>query len=132
MTKKEIRTISPGIWNDSFKEVLSKTSVYGDSEEQKDAIALCYIRLLRNNFVPVSSDLIISPENYKVTRTKGKDNKNNNSYSNGLPDFNVKVELPETDGLNPYDRALCEMLKERIEQYGPAYERELLEKMLNR
>lgn len=131
-TKKEICTISYDIWKDSFKEVLSETSVYGDSEEQKDAIALCYIRLLRNNFVPVSSDLIISPENYKVTRTKSKDNKNNNSYSNGLPDFNVKVELPERDGLNPYDRALCEMLKERIEQYGPAYERELLEKMLNR
>ena len=129
-TEKEIRTISPGIWNDSFKEVLSKTSVYGDSEEQKDAIALCYIRLLRNNFVPVSSDLIILPEGYKVTRTKNKGDKNNHSGSDSLPEFNVEL-LPKKGKMSEYDEKLYEMLKERIEQYGPAYERELLKKMLN-
>ena len=108
---------------------MSKTSVYGDSEEQKDAIALCYIRLLRNNFVPVSSDLIILPEDYKVTRIKKKDDKNNHSESDSLPEFNV--ELPEKENMSKYDEKLYEMLKERIEQYGPAYERELLKKMLN-
>ena len=128
-TKEEIRTISHDIWKDSFREVLSKTSVYGDSEEQKDAIALCYIRLLRNNFVPVSSDLIILPEDYKVTRIKKKDDKNNHSESDSLPEFNV--ELPKKENMSEYDEKLYEMLKERIEQYGPAYERELLKKMLN-
>lgn len=102
------------------------TSVYGDSKEQFDSIALCYIRLLRNNFVPVSSTRLIY--DYQAVRKENDSNENSQSVGDGWPEFNVTVKT--LDGyISPYDKKLAEKLKALIEFYGPKYEQEMLKKM---
>ena len=101
------------------------SSVYGDSKEQLDSIALCYIRLLRNNFVPVSSKQLLY--DYKAVRKEKDSEEDPKSVSDGWPEFKVTVEMAEY--ISPYDEKLAAKLKDLIEFYGPKYEQEMLKKM---
>ena len=102
------------------------TSVYGDSKEQLDSVALCYIRLLRNNFVPVSSKQLLY--DYEAVRKENDSDDNPQSVSDGWPEFNVTVKTLNK-GISPYDEKLAAKLKDLIEFYGPKYEQEMLKKM---
>ncbi len=102
------------------------TSVYGDSKEQFDSIALCYIRLLRNNFVPVSSTRLLY--DYEAVRKENDSKENPQSVGDGWPEFNVTVKMLN-EGISPYDKNLAAKLKDLIEFYGPKYEQEMLKKM---
>ena len=102
------------------------TSVYGDSKEQFDSIALCYIRLLRNNFVPVSSTRLLY--DYEAVRKEKDSDDNPQSVGDGWPEFNVTVKMLDKY-ISPYDKKMAERLKALIEFYGPKYEQEMLKKM---
>jgi hypothetical protein len=139
-------------WESSFKEVLKNTSVYGDGNEQKDSIAFCYIRLIRNNFEPISDDPLLSSRDYVVKTVKEREPK---GADNGLlPDFSVALpsakfasevfnlpkdseqeyEQEECDSPrtslkvfdNKYDFELYKMIAQRIYLYAPAYEKKAL------
>lgn len=128
--------ISPDLWLLTFQEELQKTSVYGDGNEQKDSIALCYIRLLHNNFVPLSDDPLMNQQDYVVTTEETSDNLDLPKFTVQLPDAKFE-DMQEAFGGsasktfdNRYDYELYCMIARRMLKYGPHYERKALGNML--
>lgn len=98
-------------WIDVLSKVVSDSAIttLGSGNASLDMIAANYVRLMRQNFVPVSEDrqLLFKKENYKC---EYKDDPNTGK---------VKV-IAKYDGgctlSSPYDRALFNALHSRIER----------------
>ena len=135
------RNISSSEWAHTFQNALDHTTVYGDSCEQRDSIAMCYIRLLRNNFEAMSDNPLISHWQYQRQQVENQDAK-----PGMLPEY--RFEFPGasfTDEKgnefhfsggegqkifdNRYDFELYKMICESICQYAPVYERNALNKL---
>ena len=122
--KAIVGDVTPSGTKDGVREI--RTSVYGDSKEQLDSIALCYIRLLRNNFVPITNN----PMFVGYTAQKKKNDTPEDDQQQRVHDwleFDVDVKLAEMS--RAYDKKLQEKIYERIKAYAPKYEQEALKKM---
>lgn len=102
-------------WRDQIVESLSlpETKVYGDSNDNLDSIAMCYIRMLRNNFTNVSLNPMFT--NYAVTVEKNSEEK---------PIFKVSFKKNPDTEKNIYDKNLMEELITRINTLAPDYEKQ--------
>lgn len=118
---------------------LPPASVYGDSEEQMDAIAMCYIRLLRGSFLPTTTCPTF--KSYTVTeRPKKDDGEEREELPATLPRFDVRVEINDAyrqvdangkkNTPTAYDLSLSEELKRRIELLAPVFEQTVRQKMI--
>lgn len=106
--------ITPDIWENALAKAINSTSVYGEGIENLDAIAMCYLKLLRKNFQSVSSDrgIVFSNEDYFVEYC------NDGSVSNA--GFHRNDE--HTKGLSDYDINLYNDLFDRVNRLAKRYE----------
>lgn len=117
----ENKSINFNEWRDKVNKSLDNTSVYGEGKENIDSIAICYVRLMRNNFLP-ASDLTLFND-YKV-KEKQDDSNNGNEFE---IEISKNCKIKDDDD---YDKALQNKLKPLIEKYGAIIEKESLEGML--
>ena len=111
-------------WKRELVKVLENTIVYGDSKENMDSIAVCYIRLLRSNFISASDDPLFSDDDYVISEKQPEDDAPRRRF----PEFIVTV-APK-DGLCIYDQKLRSRIKDLMESYGPLIEDSALRRML--
>lgn len=111
--------ISDTKWNIAVLQALKSTTVYGDGPDNLDAIAMCYIRLLRSCFRPSAAESLFTAEDYTVGAADG-------ALTAGFrekPDSELKK-------LHPYDRALYETLRERAKYLAPRFELNARERLV--
>lgn len=103
-------------WEKKLGEVIddSKMQTLGSSQADLDAIAACYIRLLRKGFVPVNDYVLFSKEDYEVSRDK------NHKITAKI--ISEKPKNLTKNRITDYDQALFDLLKERIEAMAPQLE----------
>lgn len=105
-------------WKEKMKEVIQHPTLttLGSSYAGLEKIASCYVRLMRENFVPVSADSqqLFKREFYKCEN------------ENGVTKVTYTGNCPLN---NDYDRALFNALKERIERIAGMVEYNALEQM---
>lgn len=105
-------------WREKLIEVIHKPTVttQGSGYAGLEKIAACYVRLMRENFVPVSDDSqrLFRKEYYRCENDNGK----------------IKAAYTETCPLTSvYDQALFNALKERIVRIAGMVEANALERM---
>ena len=152
--QKRVR-ISYDDWEEEFRNVLDTTSVYGDGIEQRNSIALCYIRMLRNNFESISDTPLLTSRDYVVTTVDQEKRAVAAlpNYSVTLPtasfkdvrfDPNItdknqaeekdrtgeKAEPPTKVFDNEYDFELYKVIAQRMVQLAPSFECNALNEML--
>jgi len=105
-------------WKETLKAVIHDTTVttQGSGYAGLEKIAACYVRLMRENFVPVSEDTqrLFRKEFYRCEN------------ENGMIKATYTGTCPLTSG---YDQALFNALKERIERIAGMVETGALEQM---
>ncbi|MDO4332478.1 MAG: AAA family ATPase [Eubacteriales bacterium] len=82
--------------------------VYGDGEENVDSIAVSYCRMLRKGLQSTSDRVLFSTEDYQPRNAKDKKN--------------ILVKSDSDSFTNAYDRAVYDMLLERINEMAPEVE----------
>lgn len=117
--------ISEELWTASVLKVLDTTTVYGDSKENLDSIALCYIRLLRSNFISASADPLFAQEDYQVRKKPEDESKPMQSH----PLYDVSI-IHHEKKRKPYDSCLMETLTPLMEEYGVIIEENALRRMI--
>lgn len=110
--------IDPTTWKNVLAEVIHDPTIttQGSSYAGLEKIAACYVRLMRENFVPVSdgSQCLFRKESYQCQNVDGM----------------LRVTYTDTCPLsNAYDRALFNALKDRIEQIATKVENNELERI---
>ena len=138
------KSVSRTDWQNAFEDALANTTVYGDGYEQRDSIAMCYIRLLRNNFETMSENPLISSKDYVRQPIEEKETAKPGmlpEYTFELPAAALKEDeetierFPENKSkaekifTNRYDFELYKMIYQDILQYAPTYERNALNKL---
>ena len=106
--------ILPDIWEKHLLNAISSTSVYGEGVENLDAIAMCYLKLLRKNFKSVSSDSGFVFQNTDYFIEYGNDGNIENAGFRDKGDW--------ASGLADYDVKLYKVLLERINRLAKRYE----------
>ena len=105
-------------WKETLKEVIHDTTVttQGSGYAGLEKIAACYVRLMRENFVPVSEDTqrLFRKEFYRCEN------------ENGMIKATYTGTCPLTSG---YDQALFNALKGRIERIAGLVETNALEQV---
>lgn len=96
--------ISFKAWMTALKESLNVTKVYGDGQENLDSIAVCYIRLLRNNFEPTADIPIFDAKDYTVHESSDKE------CEVEIADLRAEVRQK----LDVYDITMRNTIKERM------------------
>lgn len=96
--------ISFKAWMMALKNALDVTKVYGDGQENLDSIAVCYIRLLRNNFKPAADIPIFDAKDYTVHESSDKD------CEVKIADLEAEVQQK----LDIYDITMRNTIKERM------------------
>lgn len=101
-------------WKDTLLDVLKNTTVYGDGIENLDSLAMCYLRLIRNNFQPAAGEenTLFSPQDYKVEY----DEKGNVKAAGFIENTD------KTKNMTSYDRILYSTLREHINGLAVMYE----------
>lgn len=116
-------SITASEWEKALKEASQACTVFGDSEENLDSIALRYCRMLRKGMKPTvdSSQLLFKNEDYHGENARVKEG------STG-----AEVLQPSLDEhlLCPYDRAMYRLLLSRINKTAARVEEIELEKMI--
>lgn len=112
------KPIDPTTWKNVLAEVIHDPTIttQGSGYAGLDKIAACYVRLMRENFVPVShsSQCLFRKESYKTESV----------------DDLIKVTYTGTCTLNSgYDKAMFNTLKERIERIATKVETNALERV---
>lgn len=105
--------ISNEQWSNEILRALKSSTVHGDGPDNLDAITMCYIRLLRNNFRSVSAESLFTAADYLVeTQSDGE------KLTGGFREKSKE----ERNKLHPYDRALYDMLCNRANALVPSFE----------
>lgn len=108
-------------WTEKLREVIedNTTQTMGDSEADLNAIAACYIRLLRKGFVPVNDYVLFRSKDYTAEYDKeGK-----------LIFAGIRIDRTESiDKDKPYDKELYKVLFDKINQMALSVEQVELEK----
>lgn len=96
--------IAYSVWKTALQEVLKETRVYGDGQENIDSIAVCYIRLLRNNFTSAADTPVFDRTDYVVHESA---------------DPGCRIEIRDLDPavrqkLDMYDLTMRDRIKERM------------------
>lgn len=112
-------------WSKCILEALKNTTVYGDSKENLDSIAICYIRLLRSNFISASDNPLFTDKNYKIIEKKPADSDRNNKF----PEYEIQIKEEDDSGLSPYDRSMKKTLVPLMKAYGAVIEEYALKRM---
>lgn len=104
--------ISLNVWLEALKTVINDpaTTTIGSSSSSLDKIAACYVRLLRENFAPVSfsNQLLFQKENYVCRVTEDRE---------------IIAKYTGTCTLQtPYDQALFNAIRPRIENIASRLE----------
>lgn len=107
-------------WKPALKKALESTRVYGDGHENLDSIAICYIRMLNNNFTPTVIHPLFKEDDYVVTyQDSGK--------------VTVKIaELTQerSERFTEYDRSMRVRIAERMRELGPTLEESSLRRLI--
>ncbi len=112
-------------WRKCILKALEVTSVYGDSKENLDSIAMCYIRLLRSNFVPASGSPLFRAEDYVVEEVKPEED----APKQGFPAYRVTIKEGKKV-LSEYDQSFRRAIVPLIEKYGSLVEEHAVRSML--
>lgn len=128
--------ITAECWERAMKEALGQSTfiTYGQGEENIDAIAVSYCRMLRKGFIPTTRDELFRSADYRVDRLERYRAllRRDSSSING---DELKKELREAEIMvdsgrkfaDRYDRAVYDFLRERINRVAvhvEEYERE--------
>lgn len=116
--------ISWNEWSSNIVLALQNTTVYGDSKENLDSIATCYIRLLRSNFLPASDDPLFTSENYEIITQKPADDEPKKQF----PEYEIRIK-DNKNKLSLYDSKMRETLVPIMETYGAIIEEYALRRM---
>lgn len=128
--------ISPGKWRAAMDGVLRKNTfaTYGQGEENIDAIAVSYCRMLRKGFVPTTEDELFRSadyhmenlERYKAFMRKDASSMSKEELEKELREAEIMADSGRSFG-NSYDRAVYRFLRGRINRVAvrvEEYERE--------
>lgn len=111
--------ISKEIWKQELLHALDKTSVYGESMDNQNSIAVCYIRLIRGNFSPAANLSLFEKDDYQCEYVEKKE----------LP-ASYKVTIKERYMENEYDRKMRAVLAPLMERYGSYIENASLRSLI--
>lgn len=106
--------ITSEIWEKALKKAIDSAAVYGEGIENMDAVAMCYLKLMRKNFRTVSSDEAIVFDNKDYVIEYGV---NGEIEKAGFLDRSGAL-----DALTDYDAKLYRVLLERINRLAKRYE----------
>lgn len=110
-------------WIEALREVVSDPAIttLGSANSNLDQIAVSYVRLMRQNFAPASAEnqLLFRSEDYRC------ESREDNSHGNKIT-VNYVGQCTLTA---PYDRALFNALRSRIERIGSQLEIVALNRM---
>ena|GEM_PF-1665794 len=103
--------ISVDEWQAAVKSVMSKITVYGDSMDNLENIAACYVRLIRNTFLPAADVVMFNRNDYKVDKV----------FDSETCNVKITVSMPRIDknsgengNLTSYDMVLYNELYPRF------------------
>jgi len=103
--------IGPALWVEALRRTFTSSTIstMGSSSANLDKIAACYVRLMRENFVPAAAEeqCLFRKEQYQRVWKEGR--------------LTVRYNGRCTMG-HQYDRALFNALKDRIERIGAKVE----------
>lgn len=102
--------ISSHQWRKALEKTCSDpdVSVYGDGEENVDSIAVSYCRMLRKGLQPTSRQVLFAAEDYQP--------------KNAREDKEILVKSSSRTVSGNYDKALYNLLWERINEVAPKVE----------
>lgn len=102
--------ISRQAWRHALERTCKDPAVgvYGDGEENIDSIAVSYCRMLRKGLQPTSDRVLFATRDYQPRNAKNKEN--------------ILVPSESTNPTEKYDRALYQLLLERINEVAPEVE----------
>lgn len=94
-------------WHNALRKVIEDktTQTLGSSQADLNAIAACYVRLLRKGFVPVNDYVLFSEKDYVVDR----DDKGNLLGAGIFADKSAAIQ-------NDYDKELYKVLRRKINE----------------
>ena len=112
--KEAKQSIQPQPWKKAMESALKTTTVYGDGTENLDSLAMCYLRLVRNNFLSVSAaqHVLFDPAQYRVKADE----------SGVLQSAGFEMDESKVKAWCAYDRALYRVLNERIDGLALMFE----------
>lgn len=117
--ESETKPITQREWKAALKEAIKQCTVYGDSSENIDSIAVGYCRMLRKGLKPTVGDgVLFKSEDYHIENAadrKGKDKDEKNILKKNKP-----------DSINKYDEAVYDKLYPKINEW--AYDVEQMER----
>ena len=130
--------ISKDNWENTLKSIANDPtfSVYGDSEENVDSIALSYCRMFRKGFIPVSDDVLFKAEDYhienyeKLKKFKNKDTESMSPDEIKAYEKIMQGEMPYSQ--SNYDKVVYSYLKEKIDAFAFSLEEHEREMMLRK
>ncbi len=123
---KADRRISFDEWKKEIEKALENTSVYGDSRENLDSIAACYVRLMRSNFIPASDHPLFSDEEYIVKEEPPQEGQPESE----LPKLKVIISNRGTMVAHQYDRVFRAKMTPLLERYGSVMEQNSVRRIL--
>lgn len=106
------KPISRKEWEEALSAAARTSSVYGDGNENIDSLAICYCRMLRKGLLPTADMVLFRNEDYQVKNLKREEGEQ------GILVYSDRVEE-----LGAYDRAVYELLFEKINEIAPELER---------
>lgn len=106
MAQGAVQRVKAADWRGAMQEALRTNTVYGDGTENLDSLAMCYLRLVRSNFQPVSGaeSVLFASRDYRVELDE----------AGGIRSAGFVRDEKRASGMTAYDRALYEALLKRI------------------
>ncbi len=121
---KDMEIIDCDSWKNELKAAFDSCTVYGDSEENVESIAVSYCRMLRKGMTPTSKHVLFKPENYHVGNYgKIKEIKEQKStlekaeYEKQLEE-NAILQSESCPCVSDYDKLIYEVLKDKINEFA--------------
>lgn len=133
-------SISAAEWQDALYNVIKNEnfSVYGDSEENVESIAVSYCRMLRKQFIPTASKVLFDRKDYRIANaeqyqrlkrkpTDAMSAEEREQHEQRLRECEVlqkKDHQKKNDQKKDsrYDRAVYQYMRRRINEVAPALE----------
>ncbi|HPF88283.1 MAG TPA: AAA family ATPase [Candidatus Limiplasma sp.] len=138
--------ITAGVWASALQNAIiacsSYSGIYGDSEENIDSIAISYCRMLRKGFIPAATDVLFRTEDYHIENlipyeresrlpTGGMSEEERAQHEKKLRETEILQGRP-ISAMEPYDKAVYTLLKERINAVALPLEKSERQQMIVR
>lgn len=122
LVEKEI--IDDTSWKDELIKAFNECTVYGDSEENLESVAVSYCRLLRKGMKSTTKNVLFKPDNYhinnydKLRDIKAQKSTMEDDEYNKLIEENSILQIAKCCLLSDYDNLVYEVLKEKINAFA--------------